>query len=379
MKKLFTSESVGKGHPDKVCDQISDAILDAYLLADPYSKVAIETLASGHKIMIAGEVSSQLKDLDHVAIAKYILNDLGYLQPHTEFYLDIKAQSPDIAMGVDLEQGNIGAGDQGLMFGYATNETKELMPLAIMIAHKLVKKAEELRKTKAFKWAGADMKSQVTLDYSDPKKTKIDTILMSIQHTDDYAKDKFNEFVKNKIILPVISEYGFKKVENRILINPTGNFVIGGPIGDTGLTGRKIIVDTYGGYARHGGGAFSGKDATKVDRSAAYAARWIAKNIVAANLADQVEIQLAYAIGESKPVSILVNTFNTNKISEEKIAQAVNHIFDLTPKGIIESLKLRKPIFLPTAAFGHFGREEKTFTWEKTNKVEQLLEFVKNN
>ncbi|ADE19679.1 methionine adenosyltransferase [Mycoplasma crocodyli] len=376
MKKLFTSESVGKGHPDKVCDQISDAILDTYLMADPYSKVAIETLASGHTIVIAGEVSTNAEDIDVIAIAKFVLHDLGYLTPHTKFITDIRKQSPDIAQGIDLKDGQIGAGDQGLMFGYATDETKELMPLAIMIAHKLVERAEKLRKNGSFKWAGSDMKSQVTLDYTDPKHTKVDTILMSIQHSENFEKDVFNRFVKEQIIKPVIYQYGFDTVENRILINTTGNFVIGGPEGDTGLTGRKIIVDSYGGYAHHGGGAFSGKDATKVDRSAAYAARWVAKNIVAAKLAKKVEIQIAYAIGEPKPVSIYIDTFGTSKYDNDLISQAVQNVFDLTPKGIIEGLKLRRPIYYATAAFGHFGREEKDFTWEKTDKVDELINAI---
>lgn len=378
MRKLFTSESVGRGHPDKVCDQISDAILDAYLKLDSKAKVAVETLASGHMIVIAGEVNSKF-DIDIIDIAKNILKELGYYSSKTSIIVDIKEQSQDIHQGVELKtkSGNeeIGAGDQGLMFGYATNETPEYMPLPIMVAHAIVKRAETLRQSGDFLWAKADMKSQVTLDYTDPEKTSVDTILFSIQHSAKYDKEKFQEFIKQEVIKPVLERYNLNWPK-KLLINPTGNFVIGGPIGDTGLTGRKIIVDTYGGWARHGGGAFSGKDATKVDRSAAYAARWVAKNLVAAGVADQVEIQIAYSIGVAQPVSINVNTFGTNKYDESLIEKAVLELFDLTPKGIIESLDLQKPIYRATSYYGHFGRNEPGFTWELLNKVEEIKEFI---
>ncbi|VEU76506.1 methionine adenosyltransferase [Mycoplasmopsis columboralis] len=380
MRKLFTSESVGRGHPDKVCDQISDAILDSYLTLDPYAKVAIETLASGNMIVIAGEVNSNV-DIDVIDIAKNILRKLGYYSYKTSIIVDIKEQSSDIHQGVELgsEKGQeLGAGDQGIMFGYATNETPEYMPLAIMLAHEIVKTADKLRESGQFKWAKADMKSQVTLDYTNPNKTTIDTILFSIQHSPKYNKEEFENYIKNNVVGEVLKKYNME-APDKLLINPTGNFVIGGPIGDTGLTGRKIIVDTYGGAARHGGGAFSGKDATKVDRSAAYAARWIAKNVVAAKLADKIEIQIAYSIGVAKPVSVMVESFGTNKVPNELIEQAINELFDLTPKGIIESLDLRKPKYLQTAYYGHFGRTDVDLTWERLDKVEQLQEYVQKH
>ncbi|MHA0272750.1 methionine adenosyltransferase [Mycoplasma sp. 48589B] len=374
MRKLFSSESVGRGHPDKVCDQLSDAILDAYLSLDPDSKVAVECMASGHNIFIAGEVKSNA-DVDVIEIAKNILKQLGYYTNETSFITDIKRQSEDISMGVELGD-EIGAGDQGIMFGYATDETPEYMPLGITLAHALVRRAEKLRTSLEFKNAKADMKSQVTLDYTDPNNVFVDTVLMSIQHSKNYDEAEFKDYIKNHIILPVMEQYNLAEPKN-ILINPTGNFVIGGPIGDTGLTGRKIIVDTYGGSARHGGGAFSGKDSTKVDRSAAYAARWIAKNIVAAKLAKRVEIQIAYAIGIAKPVSIMIDTFGTNLVPEAVIEEAVSQIFDLTPKGIIDALGLRRPIFLQTSYFGHFGRSDLNLPWEQLNKVEELQKKVK--
>ncbi|QCZ36625.1 methionine adenosyltransferase [Mycoplasma nasistruthionis] len=373
MRKLFTSESVGRGHPDKLCDQISDAILDAYLQLDPQAKVAIETMASGHKVLIAGEVKSDAK-VYVLEIATQILKELNYFSPETSLEVDIRAQSPDINMGVE-KQDEIGAGDQGLMFGFATNETKQFMPLAITLAHELVKEAESQRVSSQFKYAKADMKAQVTLDYTDPNKTVVDTILMSVQHSSKYNEVEFKQYIKDNIIKTVLDKYDLELPE-KILINPTGQFVIGGPIGDTGLTGRKIIVDTYGGYARHGGGAFSGKDATKVDRSAAYAARWISKNVVAAKLADKIEIQIAYAIGVAKPVSIMIDTFNTAKVSEDLISQAIANVFDLTPKGIIESLDLLRPIYSKTAYFGHFGRDDLDLPWERLNKVDELLQEV---
>ncbi|QNM93912.1 methionine adenosyltransferase [Mycoplasma sp. Pen4] len=377
-KILFSSESVGRGHPDKVCDQISDAILDAYLNLDPQSKVAIETMASGHNIIIAGEVKSKA-NVDVLEIARNILKELGYYTTETNFITDIRRQSDDIAMGVELSDGQIGAGDQGIMFGFATDETPEYMPLAITLANELVKLAEKLRISKEFKWAKADMKSQVTVDYTN-EKTKIDTVLMSIQHSASYNEEEFKTFIKNDIIKPVLSKYGFEMPE-RILINPTGQFVLGGPLCDTGLTGRKIIVDTYGGYARHGGGAFSGKDATKVDRSAAYAARWIAKNLVAAGVAKKVEVQIAYAIGVAEPVSINVETFATHLdkiggISGSDLVDIIKVIFDLTPKGIINDLGLTKPIFQQTAFFGHFGRNDLDLPWEKLNKVDAIKDLV---
>ncbi|AMD81361.1 S-adenosylmethionine synthetase [Mycoplasmopsis canis UF31] len=374
MKKLFTSESVGKGHPDKLCDQISDSILDAYLTLDPASKVAIETMASGHNIFIAGEVQSNA-DIYVIEIAINILKSLGYFTSQTSIVTDIRKQSADIALGVNLENDEIGAGDQGIMFGYATNETKQFMPLAITLAHELVKRAENLRSNGAFQWAKADMKSQVTLDYTNESKTEVDTVLMSIQHSAKYDEKEFKSFIKNEIILPTLREYNLDEPK-KILINPTGKFIIGGPIGDTGLTGRKIIVDTYGGASRHGGGAFSGKDATKVDRSAAYAARWVAKNLVAAELADRIEIQLSYAIGVAKPVSILIETFGTEKVDKNIIEQVVTELFDLTPKGIIRDLDLRKPVFAKTSYFGHFGRTDVEFSWEKLNKVDEIKSRV---
>lgn len=374
-KKLFTSESVGQGHPDKVCDQISDSILDAYLSQDPKSKVAIETMASGNIVLVGGEVSSAAS-VDARKIAKNILEKLGYWNDSINLITDIKQQSSDIAQGVDLANDNIGAGDQGIMFGYATSETPSFMPLAITLAHELVKLADKLRQSGEFKWAKADMKSQVTLDYSDPDQTKVDTVLLSIQHAQEFDEVEFKDFIKNKIIKVVLAKYGFEQAKN-ILINPTGRFVIGGPIGDTGLTGRKIIVDTYGGASRHGGGAFSGKDCTKVDRSAAYACRWIAKNLVAARVADRVEIQVSYAIGVAEPVSISVYTFGTEKIDRELIIEAVREIFDLRPASIIKELGLRRPIYAQTSYFGHFGRDDLDLPWERLDKVEKIKDFIR--
>ncbi|VEU75337.1 S-adenosylmethionine synthase [Mycoplasmopsis maculosa] len=375
-KKLFTSESVGQGHPDKICDQISDAILDEYLKQDPYSRTAIETMASGNKIYITGEISSNAKNIDIKKIAYDTITniDSDYINANLEFFIDLHAQSNDIAQGVLLNEEEIGAGDQGIMFGYATNETEEYMPLAITLAHKIVKLANDLRNKKIFKWAKSDMKSQVTLDYSHPNKTTVDTVLFSCQHEENYNEEEFKLFIKEMIIKPVLKEYKLD-LPDKILINPTGRFVIGGIVGDTGLTGRKIIVDTYGGSAHHGGGAFSGKDATKVDRSAAYAARWIAKNVVAANLADKVEIQLSYAIGVAKPISILVETFNTEKVKKEEIAKCISELFDLRPRAIIHELDLRKPIYSKTAYFGHFGRNDLEVPWEKLNMVDSIKKY----
>ncbi|WP_029608940.1 methionine adenosyltransferase [Mycoplasma simbae] len=374
-KKLFTSESVGQGHPDKVCDQISDTILDAYLSQDKNARVAVETMASGNIVLIGGEVSANAV-VDVKKIATNILKKLGYFTENVQIITDIKQQSADISQGVTLAEDKIGAGDQGIMFGYATNETSSYMPLAITLAHELVKLADKLRIEGKFKWAGADMKSQVTIDYSDPANTKVDTVLMSIQHSGDYDQQEFNSFIKNQVISVVLGKYNLELPE-KILINPTGRFVIGGPIGDTGLTGRKIIVDTYGGAARHGGGAFSGKDATKVDRSAAYACRWIAKNLVAARLADRIEIQVSYAIGVAEPVSVSVYTFETEKVDRELIKEVVMNLFDLRPFSIIKDLELKNPIYAQTSYFGHFGREDLDLPWERLNKVEQIKQYIK--
>lgn len=372
---LFTSESVGQGHPDKICDQISDAILDEYLRKDPYSRCAIETMATGNMLIIAGEASSKA-NVDHKQIAINVLKKAGQYSDHLRFHLDVKKQSTDISQGVIRANEEIGAGDQGIMFGYATNETRNYMPLAITLAHEIVKRADKLREQGLFKYAKSDMKSQVTLDYTDSKKTKVDTILFSCQHEENFDENEFKEYIVKNIFEPVLQDYSLK-LPAKILINPTGRFVIGGPIGDTGLTGRKIIVDTYGGAARHGGGAFSGKDATKVDRSAAYACRYVAKNLVAAGCADKIELQVSYAIGVAEPVSILVETFGTEKIAKDKIVSIVHKLFDLRPKHIIESLNLRRPIYQQTSYFGHFGREDLDLPWEKLDKVEAIKKLWK--
>lgn len=375
-KLLFTSESVGQGHPDKICDQISDAILDAYLKIDPYSRCAIETMASGNEIFIVGEVSSKAL-IDAKEIAKKTIEDIDddYKNKSIKIYVNLKQQSSDIAQGVELENGEIGAGDQGIMFGYATNETKTYMPLAITLAHEICKLANNLRLNKEFKWAKSDMKSQVTIDLSNPNRDKVETILFSCQHSENYDEKEFKNFIINRIIRPILDDYDLEMPKN-IYINPTGRFVIGGIVGDAGLTGRKIIVDTYGGTAHHGGGAFSGKDATKVDRSAAYMCRYIAKNLVAANIADKVEIQVSYAIGIAKPISIFVDTYNTEKIDKKYILEIVDKVFDLKPSSIIKNLNLKNPIFAQTAYFGHFGREDLNLPWEKTDKVAQIKSFI---
>ncbi|UWD34272.1 methionine adenosyltransferase [Mesomycoplasma molare] len=375
-KKLFTSESVGKGHPDKICDQISDGVLDSILKKDPEARVACEVMASNRLIIIGGEITTKTY-VDVVKVAWSILKRIGYNESDFTIVSNVNKQSPDINQGVDRTDGQIGAGDQGIMFGYATDETPELMPLAITLAHALVKRAEELRSSHKFKWAKADMKSQVTIDYSDENNVKIDTILMSIQHDENYDENLFKSFIKKEIMLYIAKKYNLNE-DFKILINPTGKFTIGGPIGDAGLTGRKIIVDTYGGAARHGGGAFSGKDYTKVDRSGAYAARWVAKNLVAAKVAKKVEIQLSYAIGVVKPISIHINTFNTSKFKDEEILKAIDKFFDLSPSGIINDLNLKQPIYLQTATFGHFGRNDLDLPWEKTNKVDLIKEFFKS-
>ncbi|MGL5591819.1 MAG: methionine adenosyltransferase [Metamycoplasmataceae bacterium] len=374
MAIIFTSESVGKGHPDKICDQISDAILDAVLKEDKNAKVAVEVMASNRLIIIGGELTTHTY-VDFVTIAWGILMELGYTENDFSILSNVNKQSEEIRNSVDL--GNeIGSGDQGIMFGYATNETENYMPIAITVAHALVKKAEELRKSKKIKELKSDMKSQVTVEYLDNGDIEIRDVLLSIQHTENYDKTKFEKDVKEQIIEPII-EHFFKNNNYRILINPSGSFIVGGPIGDTGLTGRKIIVDTYGGMSRHGGGAFSGKDCTKVDRSAAYAARWVAKNLVAAGVAKKLEIQLSYAIGVIKPISISFETFGTETISKDKIRKIVEEVFDLTPKGIINSLQLREPIYLQTAVYGHFGRNELNLPWEKLNKVDEIKKQLK--
>ncbi|MCE6090945.1 methionine adenosyltransferase [Mycoplasmopsis agalactiae] len=373
-KVLFTSESVGLGHPDKICDQISDAIIDEFIKQDPYSRLAIETVASGNQIYITGEVASNATvDIKDVALKTIFNIDKDYQINVPEVILNIKKQSDDIAQGVLLDDDEIGAGDQGIMFGYATNETPEYMPLAITLAHRIVQKASELIKSGDFNHAKSDMKSQVTLDFSE-EKVKVDTVLFSCQHDENFDENTFKTTIKEKIIYPIMDEYNMN-MPSKILINPTGRFVIGGIVGDAGLTGRKIIVDTYGGTAHHGGGAFSGKDATKVDRSAAYACRWIAKNLVAAKVADKLEIQVSYAIGVAEPVSIFVDTFGTNKVSNESIINAINAIFDLRPRAIIHELGLRKPIYKNTACFGHFGRKDVIFPWENLDKVDEIKAY----
>ena len=375
---MFTSESVSEGHPDKIADQISDAVLDAALAQDPLSRVACEVFTTTNTVIVGGEITTKAV-IDFEAIARQTLNDIGYTDE--KFGIDgnncnvqvlVHTQSPDIAMGVDASSDTqaVGAGDQGIMFGFATNETQNYMPLAIEMAHALVKRASELRKSGEFKWARPDMKSQVTIDYT-AATPKVDTVLMSIQHDDDFEEEAFKSYVTEHIIKQTAHEFAMND-DFRILINPTGRFVVGGPHGDAGLTGRKIIVDTYGGAARHGGGAFSGKDCTKVDRSAAYAARYVAKNIVAAGLADKCEIQLSYAIGVSEPISIAVETFGTEKVSTQEIIRAIRQIFDLTPNGIINMLDLRKPQYKQVAAYGHFGRTDLDVPWERTDKVSDL-------
>ncbi|MGP1576769.1 MAG: methionine adenosyltransferase [Treponema sp.] len=384
-KKLFTSESVGEGHPDKLCDQISDAVLDACLHADPKSHVACETFASTALILVGGEITTNTF-VDVQKTARDIAREIGYT--NADFGLDcdsmavlnmIHAQSPDIAQGVNGEglteyRNQIGAGDQGMMFGYACNETPEFMPAPIMYAHTLLRKASELRKSKKITWLRPDAKSQVTVEYEDGKPVHIDTVVISHQHDPDIGYTEIKDTIITEIIKPVLEPTGLLDEKTKFFINPTGRFVIGGPFGDTGLTGRKIIVDTYGGMGRHGGGAFSGKDPTKVDRSAAYMARYVAKNIVAARLADRCEVQLAYAIGVPFPVSVRVDTFGTAAVPEQHIAKAVPELFDLSPAGIITTLNLCRPIYQATAAYGHFGREE--FSWEKTDKIAALQQII---
>ena len=372
--KLFTSESVGAGHPDKICDQISDSVLDRVFAQDKDARVAIEVMASNRLIVIGGEMTTK-GYVDVVDAAWSVLKVLGYSENDFTVISNVNSQSPDINQGVDKSNGEIGAGDQGIMFGYAVNETPELMPLPITLAHALANRAETLRRKGKFPYAKSDIKTQVTIDYSG-KKPRIDTILMSVQHDEKYKKKEFFDFIKKNIMAYVAKQYKLN-TDYKVFINPTGKFVIGGPIGDTGLTGRKIIVDTYGGRGRHGGGAFSGKDYTKVDRSAAYAARWVAKNIVAAGLATEAEVQLSYAIGVSKPISIAVETFGTETVSADKIEKAVSKVFDLSPGAIIKDLNLKNPIYLQTATFGHFGRPDLDLPWERLNKVAALKKEIK--
>ena len=377
---LFTSESVSEGHPDKVADQISDAILDSILAQDPTARVAAETLCNTGLVVLAGEITTNA-NVDYIQVARNTLREIGY--DNTDYGIDYKGcavlvaydkQSPDIAQGVDkahddgLDQG---AGDQGLMFGYACDETAELMPLPIHLSHRLVERQSQLRRDGRLNWLRPDAKSQVTLRYVDGKPDSIDTVVLSTQHDEDISLEKLREAVIEEIIKPVLPKHLIKGAIN-FLVNPTGRFVIGGPQGDCGLTGRKIIVDTYGGAAPHGGGAFSGKDPSKVDRSAAYAGRYVAKNVVAAGLASKCLIQISYAIGVAKPTSVMVSTFGTGKISDEKIAQLVSEHFDLRPKGIVKMLNLLRPIYRKTAAYGHFGREEPEFTWEQCDKAPAL-------
>lgn len=376
----FTSESVSEGHPDKVADQISDAVLDAILAQDPKARVAAETLTNTGLVVMAGEITTHAQ-VNYIDVARETLKKIGY--DNGDFGIDYKScavmvcydrQSPDIAQGVDKAHDNDldqGAGDQGLMFGYAVNETRELMPLAISLSHQLVHRQSLLRKDGRLPWLRPDAKSQVTIKYQDGKPYAIDTVVLSTQHSPDIQLATLREAVIEDVIKPVLPKELIKG-DIKFLVNPTGRFVIGGPQGDCGLTGRKIIVDTYGGAAPHGGGAFSGKDPSKVDRSAAYAGRYVAKNVVAAGLAEKCLVQVSYAIGVARPTSVMVNTFGTGKISDEKITALINEHFDLRPKGIVQMLDLLRPVYAKTAAYGHFGREEPEFTWERTDKAEAL-------
>lgn len=393
MKTLFTSESVTEGHPDKVCDIISDAILDAIISQDPYGRVACETFCTTGQVNVMGEISTSYY-VDIPKIVRGVLNEIGYDSSDQGFdgntcaiITSIDEQSPDIALGVNQSKENKfgskaeedlnGAGDQGMMFGYACDETSELMPLPIALAHKLAKQLAKVRKSGELSYLRPDGKTQVTVEYEQGIPQRIDTVIVSTQHQPDVDMDMMNKDIIEKVIMPIIPN-GMIDAKTKIHINPTGRFVIGGPQGDTGLTGRKIIVDTYGGSARHGGGAFSGKDPTKVDRSAAYAARYAAKNIVAAGLAKRCEIQVAYGIGIANPISIMVDTFGTGKYPEGEISKAVQELFDFRPATIIKKLDLRKPIYKKLASYGHMGREDLNVTWEKTDMMEQLKEYFKN-
>ncbi len=390
-KLVFTSESVTEGHPDKICDQISDAVLDACLEQDPYSRVACETATKTGYVMILGEITTKAF-VNFDELVRKVVIEIGYDRAKKGFdgntcgvLSAIASQSPDIALGVDhaLEDKSgemteadiehVGAGDQGMMFGYACNETPTLMPMPIYLAHKLTRRLSEVRKAGTLEWLRPDGKSQVTVEYSYGKPKRIDTVLISTQHAPEISQEDIRAAVIEHIIMPVLPA-DMVDEDLKIYVNPTGRFVIGGPQGDAGVTGRKIIVDTYGGMGRHGGGAFSGKDPTKVDRSAAYAARWVAKNVVAAGLADRCEIQVAYAIGVAHPLSVNVETFGTGRIPDERIAELINQHFDLRPGAIIRDLDLRKPIYQKTAAYGHFGRDDIEFTWERTDKAEALKE-----
>ena len=389
-KLMFSSESVSEGHPDKLCDQVSDAVLDACLEQDPRSRVACETATKTGFVMLLGEITTKAF-VNFDELVRKVVNEIGYDSSEKGFdgntcgvLTAIASQSPDIAQGVDHsyesrdghhltdeEVESIGAGDQGMMFGFACNETPTLMPLPIYLAHKLTRRQSELRKSGAIPWLRPDAKSQVTIEYSKGKPVRVDTVLISTQHAPDVSQNEIVETITEELIMPTLPK---DMVDNnlKVFVNPTGRFVVGGPMGDAGVTGRKIIVDTYGGMGRHGGGAFSGKDPTKVDRSAAYAARYVAKNVVAAGLADRVEVQVAYAIGVAHPLSVNVETFGTAKIADEKIAALINEYFDLRPGAIIRDLKLRQPIYRKTAAYGHFGRDDIEFPWERTDKADAL-------
>ena len=377
-RSVFTSESVTEGHPDKICDQISDAILDEFLRQDPESRVAVESLTTTGIVFVAGEVTSKGK-IDMQKIVRNTIWEIGYDKPEYGFdynscsvLASLHEQSPDISIGVNAAKNkDQGAGDQGLMFGYATNETPELMPLPITMAHKLTMKLSQVRKKKELSWIRPDGKSQVSVVYEDFKPKAIDTIVISTQHEPDISLNQLRDEVINKVIRPICDNWIDNKT--KFFVNPTGRFVIGGPPGDTGLTGRKIIADTYGGMGRHGGGAFSGKDPSKVDRSACYMARYIAKNVVAAELADKCEVQIAYAIGVAEPVSVMIDTFRTGKVSEERIENKVEKTFDMRPGEIINTLDLKRPVYKNTAVYGHFGRDEPGFTWEKTDRISTLL------
>ena len=388
-RRLFTSESVTEGHPDKMCDNISDAILDAMLAQDPNARVACETATTTGMVLVMGEITTDCY-VDIQKVVRDTVREIGYDRAKYGFDSEtcsvltaIHEQSPDIAMGVDAaleikqdpkdndHYDSIGAGDQGMMFGYACNETPELMPMPIALAHKITKRLTDVRKASELSWLRPDGKSQVTVEYEGDKPVRIDTVVVSTQHGPDVEHEEIEREIIERVVKPVLPSE-LLDAKTRYFINPTGRFVIGGPMGDSGLTGRKIIVDTYGGMGRHGGGAFSGKDPTKVDRSAAYAARYVAKNIVAAGLAERCEVQLAYAIGVAHPVSVLVDTFGTGTVSEEKLSELIRMHFDLRPAGIIQMLDLRRPIYRKTAAYGHFGREEADFTWERTDKADLL-------
>jgi S-adenosylmethionine synthetase len=382
-KYIFTSESVTEGHPDKICDRISDSILDSFLSNDPNARVAVETMTTTGVVIVAGEVTSTHR-MDIQDIVRNEINDIGYNKPEYGFdgntcavLVSLHEQSPDISIGVTSnELREQGAGDQGLMFGFAINETPEFMPLPITLAHNLSLRLSEVRKKKELDWVRPDGKSQVSILYEDNEPKSIDTIVLSTQHSPEISQEQINEEITKFVINPVCSNW--ITPETKVFVNPTGRFVIGGPPGDTGLTGRKIIADTYGGMGRHGGGAFSGKDPTKVDRSACYMARYISKNIVAAELATKCEVQIAYAIGVAKPVSIMVDTFKTSKVDEEKIEAKVKEIFDTSPAGIIRTLDLNRPIYKKTSAYGHFGRRDVDFSWEKTDKAEALKSICVN-